>query len=329
MGYAPFVRAAAVGPPRKVIVGTVMKPFWVKYPGLDARLDELAGVVNRLAVESKSQYGRGLDLAILPEAAITGEVGRDAYSQAVPFEGALGNTFSRLAREHRCYIVVPTYLRDSPSTCSNAAVLVNRQGEVAGTYRKVHLVVSADGKALEGGSTPGKELPVFDCDFGKLGMQICYDMEFDRGWGELARKGAELIAWPTQSPQTVHPAARAMQQRCYIVSSTWRHNASVFEPTGKIAAQIKQPQQTLVHELDLNYVILPWSSKLKNGKALQEMYGEKIGFRYYEDEDLGLFWSNDPRTPIGQMVKALGVLEAEEELASVRATYHKAGVLDY
>jgi len=120
-----------------------------------------------------------------------------------------------------------------------------------------------------------------------------------------------------------------MQQRCYIVSSTWRHNASVFEPTGKIAAQIKPPQQTLVHELDLNYVILPWSSKLKNGKALQEMYGEKIGFRYYEDEDLGLFWSNDPRTPIGQMVKELGVLEAEEELASVRATYRKAGVLDY
>jgi predicted amidohydrolase len=329
MGYAPFVSAAAAGPPRKVIVGTVMQPFWVPYPGLEKRLEELAAFVDRLARESKSKYGRSLDLAILPEAAITGEAGRDAYSQSVPIEGALGNTFGRLAREHRCYIVVPTYLRDSPSTCSNAAVLIDRRGEVTGTYRKVHLVPSVDGKALEGGSTPGKELPVFDCDFGKLGMQICYDMEFDRGWQELSRKGAELIAWPTQSPQTVHPAARAMQQRCYIVSSTWRHNASVFEPTGKIAAQIKPPEQTLVHELDLNYVILPWSSKLKNGKALQEMYGEKVGFRYYEDEDLGLFWSNDARTPIGQMVKELGLLEAEEELARVRATYRKAGVLDY
>ncbi len=329
MGGAPFVSAAASGPPRKVIVGTVMQPFWVPYPGLEKRIDELATFVNRLVSESKSKYGRGVDLAILPEAAITGEVGRDAYSQSVPFDGPLGSTFSRLAREHRCYIVVPTYLRDSPTTCSNAAVLVDRRGEVAGTYRKVHLVPSVDGKALEGGSTPGKELPVIDCDFGKLGMQICYDMEFDRGWRELERKGAELIAWPTQSPQTTHPAARAMQQRCYIVSSTWRHNASIFEPTGKIAAQIKPPEQTLVHELDLNYVILPWSSKLKNGKALQEKYGAKVGFRYYEDEDLGLFWSNDSQTPIGQMVKELGVLEAEEELARVRATYRKAGVLDY
>ena len=101
---------------------------------------------------------------------------------------------------------------------------------------------------MEGGATPGNALPVFDCDFGKLGIQICYDMEFDDGWNELARRGAELIAWPTQSPQTSQPAFRAKEHRCYIVSSTWRHNASIFEPTGKIAEQITPPQSILVHE---------------------------------------------------------------------------------
>src|SRR5688572_17857925 len=69
--------------PRKVIVGTVMQPFWVAHPGLEKRLDELAAIVDRMAQESKRRYGRGLDLAILPEAAITGEVGRDALSQSV------------------------------------------------------------------------------------------------------------------------------------------------------------------------------------------------------------------------------------------------------
>jgi hypothetical protein len=120
-----------------------------------------------------------------------------------------------------------------------------------------------------------------------------------------------------------------MQQRCYIVSSTWRNNASVFEPTGKIAAQIRPPQQVLVHELDLSYAILPWSGKLRNGKALAEKYGAKIGFRYYEDEDCGIFWSNDPGAPVGQMARSLGLREAEEQLADVRALYRKAGVLDY
>ena len=38
-----------------------------------------------------------------------------------------------------------------------------------GTYRKVHLVVALDRGTMEGGATPGDALPVFDCDFGKLG----------------------------------------------------------------------------------------------------------------------------------------------------------------
>jgi predicted amidohydrolase len=315
-------------PPRKVIVGTAMQAFWVPYPGLRRRLDELKALVDQMASESQRRYGRGLDLAILPETSLTGESGRDALAVSVPYAGPVAEMFARTARQHRCYIVVPLYLRevDDPARCSNAAILVDRAGAAVGTYRKVHLVVAADGKTMEGGSTPGRSQPVFDCDFGKLGIQICYDMEFDGGWRELASKGAEIIAWPTQSPQTAQPAARAAEHRCYIVSSTWRNNASVFEPTGKIAAQIKPPNPVLVHELDLSYAILPWSSKLRNGKAFREMYGDRAGFRYYEDEDCGIFWSNDPKLPVRQMVEKLGLLEAEQELARVRESYRRAGV---
>jgi hypothetical protein len=151
-------------------------------------------------------------------------------------------------------------------------------------------------------------------------------MEFADGWTELARKGAELIAWPTQSPQTSQPAFRAKEHRCYIVSSTWRHNASIFEPTGKIAAQITPPRSILVHEIDLSYALLPWSSKLRNGEALRQAYGDRVGFRYYEDEDRGIFWSNDPGTTIGEMARAFGVLELEDEMARVREFYRKARV---
>ncbi|MFN7922443.1 MAG: carbon-nitrogen hydrolase family protein [Bryobacteraceae bacterium] len=334
-GAGPALAAAATlpprrsaAPPRKVVVGTAMQAFWVPYPGLQQRLNELTAIVDRMARESQQRYGRGLDLAILPETSLTGEAGADALGCSFPWAGAVAEAFARCAREHSCYVVVPTYLReaDDPRRCSNAAVLVNRNGEAAGTYRKVHLVVAGDGKTMEGGSTPGREFPVFDCDFGKLGIQICYDMEFDSGWNALAAKGAELIAWPTQSPQTSQPAARAAASRAYIVSSTWRNNASVFEPTGKIPAQIKQPDQVLVHELDLSYAILPWSSKLKNGKALAQIYGDRVGFRYYEDEDCGIFWSNDAKVSIREMVDRLGVLEADEELARVRRSYRKAGV---
>lgn len=318
-------------PPRKVIVGTLCQPFWVKHPGLEKRLEELTGVVGRMSAEARKKYGRGLDLAVLPETCLSGEAGRDVSEVAAPFEGAVSNAFGRAARELGCHIIVPMYLREAGEkrACSNACVVVGRKGELVGIYRKVHLVVGRDGKTMEGGCTPGRDLPVFNCDFGKLAIQICYDMEFDRGWQELARKGAELIAYSTQSPQTSHPAFRAMQQRCFIVSSTWRHNATVFEPTGKIVAQIREPERLLIQEIDLSYAILPWSSKLRHGKGMSERYGDRVGYRYYEDEDLGIFWSNDPSTPILKMVREMELTEAHESLARVREIYRRERVLDY
>ena len=336
LGTAPVLaglqRPSSSGrPPRKVIAGTVMQSYWETHPGLKKRLTQLTNNVDRMQAESQRSYGRGLDLAVLPEVAVTGETGRDVAATAVPLDGEVRAMFAELARKHHCYLVAPTYLKESGPKVrySNAAILFGRSGEVIGTYRKMHLVVSEDGRTFEGGCSPGQDVPVFDCDFGKLGIQICYDMEFDYGWNELARKGAELIAWPTQSPQTSHPAFRAMQNRCYIISSTWRNNASVFEPTGKIPAQVLQPNSTLVHQLDLSYAILPWQPKLQKGEAMRKKYGDKVGFRYYEDEDCGIFWSNDSQLSVAEMARSIGVLEAEAMLERVRSIYHDAQVRGY
>jgi predicted amidohydrolase len=313
--------------PRKVVIGTAIQDLWGAYPGLPQRLDQLTNIVDRMVEQSGKRYGRAPDIAILTETAVTGEAGKDALACAVPLEGPLREAFSRKAREHRCYIVAPTYLlAPDGKRCSNAAILFGRDGAVAGIYRKVHLVVAPDSETMERGSTLGTDVPVFPCDFGRLGIQICYDMEFNRGWEELARQGCELVAWPTQSPQTATPAFRAMRGQFYVVSSTWRHNASIFEPTGRIAQQIRPPESVLTYEIDLSYAILPWSATLENGKALQKKFGEGVGFHYYEDEDRGIFWSNDPRMTIREMVRSLGLEEQHEQLARVQQVYRKAGL---
>jgi len=321
------IRSTSNTPPRKVIVGTAIQDLWGTYPGLPQRLDLLTSLVDRMAEDSRKRYGRGLDLAVLTETAISGDAGDNVLKCAVPLEGALREAFSRAAREHRCYVIAPTYLLETDGKrCSNAAILFARDGAVAGIYRKMHLVVAPDGETMESGSTLGTDAPVFQCDFGRIGMQICYDMEFDPGWDELARQGCELVAWPTQSPQTATPAFRAMRERYYIVSSTWRHNASVFEPSGRIAAQIRPPESVLAYEIDLSYAILPWTARLRNGKALQEKFGERVGFHYYEDEDRGIFWSNDPAMTIREMARSLGLEERHEQLARVEGVYRKAGL---
>jgi predicted amidohydrolase len=347
-GLDPPVKSTSDEPPRKLIVGTVMQPFWGKHPGLQKRLDQLTGIVDRLQAQSEKKYGRSLDLAVLPEMALTGEGERvgEVADWSFPLGGAVKKTFAREARKCHCYVVVPTYLLEDRASkqCSNAAILSDREGEVVGIYRKVHLVVDSNSRSMEHGSTPGKEEPVFNCDFGKLGIQICYDMDFDYGWAELERKGAELVVWPTQSPQTSQPAARAKRNHYYIVSSTWRNNVSIFEPTGKIVSQVKWPaaeqeaeagnltppkDNILIQEIDLSYAILPWSSALKNGRALKEAYGDKVGYRYYEDEDRGMFWSNDPQMTIRHMFRSLGLVEEQEEFHRAKEFYHKAGVPGY
>jgi predicted amidohydrolase len=342
------VKSTSDQPPRKVIVGTVLQPFWGKHPGLEKRLEQLTVIVDRMQAQSEKNYGRGLDLAVLPEVAVTGQ-GEDVGNVAdwsYPLAGAIQDTFAREARKCHCYIVAPTYLLEDRATrrCSNAAILFNRTGDVVGIYRKVQLVVDAHTGSLEHGATPGEVEPVFQCDFGKLGIQICYDMDFDYGWGELARQGAELVAWPSQSPQTSQPAFRAKRNHYYIVSSTWHNNASIFEPTGKIVSQVIWPMSDdkvkvgninppedniLVQELDLSYAIIPYSRALKRGEGLTKIYGDKVGYRYYQDEECGIFWSNDPRLTIRQMLRSLGLDEAQEEYQRAAEIYHVAGVTGY
>ena len=76
---------------------------------------------------------------------------------------------------------------------SNIAAVIGRRGEVIGVYRKVHLT----GSEREGGLTAGDEWPVFDLDFGRIGLMICHDMEFPESARCLSLNGAEIIFWPT------------------------------------------------------------------------------------------------------------------------------------
>jgi predicted amidohydrolase len=310
----------AAGLPRKVIVGTaIFRPGRAdRDPGLEKRLSTLVDLVDEMANKAAAAYpGRGLDLAILPETAATTS-GGPASARSVRLDGAVRETFGALARKHSTYLVATMDLaEESPkgTTYSNSAVLFDRKGQVAGIYRKVHPVAWVGTNDLEGGITPGHEFPVFECDFGKLGIQICWDMVFDDGWDALAAKGADIVAWPTASPSTAQPASRAGTHRNYIVSSTYREDATIFEPTGLVAAQIESPETVLVKELDLSHAILGWSSDLNDGKALTKAYGDRAGYHYDRREDIGLFWSNDPQTSIGTMLKNLGLEEIDAQIA--------------
>jgi predicted amidohydrolase len=316
----PGQQIPAAGPPRKVVVGSLMYSMWGPYPGLAKRLDVLSSFIDAMSETARQKYRADLDIVALPEVAVTGEVRGSAKDTAVPLEGTVLDTLGTAARRNKTYIVVPLYLAEdtTKSKLYNACVLLNRQGEITGVYRKVHPVAAENSDQLEGGVLPGKDFPVFTCDFGKVGLQICYDVFFDDGWESLARKGAEMVIWPTQSPQIIGAQCRAHRHHYYVVSSTWRNNISLVDPTGAVIAQQTKQPGLLVEQIDLSYVLLGWQPKLRNGAALTERYRKAVGFRYSEAEDGGIFWSNDPKQSVMEMVRAVGLELSADSLDRAR-----------
>lgn len=149
---------------------------------------------------------------VFPKFALCEETGTTAAERAVPLAGPVLEVLGAKTRELHTWIVILMTLRetDTAGTISNAAVLLNRAGTVAGIFRKVHPIVDEHG-GFEGGVTPGNGYPIFECDFGRLGILICWDMSYERAWAALADGGAELVALPSASPQTLRPAAQALR----------------------------------------------------------------------------------------------------------------------
>jgi len=311
--------------PRKVLVGTMVSGYAVFTLPLEQRLQKMDEVVDAIAAQAGSDYpGKRLDLVVLPEAFLTRQ-GDSLAKQAVRL-AEVEPRIAACARRHHCYLVVPMFLQEAeaPPRYSNAAVLVDREGRVAGIYRKVHPVAPQGSDVLEAGITPGRLFPVFDCDFGRVGIQICFDMMYTDGWQALADQGAEIVALASADPDVVHPAAYAMQHEYYVVSATPRDYAAVIGPLGIIEAQLSREDAVLVHQIDLSYALLHWDAVLEDGAALSRKFGNKVGYHYYRPADMGIFWSNDPAMTIGQMIRSLGLSETDAELERIRLLQDKA-----
>lgn len=318
----PVPVSRANTPPRKVVVSTAVADF---SGPLEARLALARRLVDEAAsVASRLPAGRGLDLMVFPEFAIGRDSSPVAGERAVELGGSVEEALGAAARAHRTWLVVPMTLREpgAPPRFSNAAVLFDRTGRVAGIFRKVHPIADAR-DVFEGGVTPGEDYPAFPCDFGRLGILICWDMSYDEAWAALAGGGAELVALPSASPQNLRPAAQALRHRFYVVNSAPRDNASVFDPIGRTVAQRTEPG-VLVQEIDLAYAILHWSEDLHEGRALADRFGAKVGYDYSTREDTGVFWSNDPGQSIGSMIRQLGLREMPAMIEDMEAARRRA-----
>ncbi|MGQ9564260.1 MAG: carbon-nitrogen hydrolase family protein [Thermogutta sp.] len=242
-------------PPRKVKVGTVyLRP---KNSTPEKNLD--------LFCAKLDEAGRlGLDIVCLGEAITLVGTNKTAAEVLEPIPGPSTQRLGEAARRNHLWVVAGLYERHG-QTAYNTAVLINRQGELVGKYRKVHLPRGEWDK----GFTPGFDYPVFDTDFGKVAIQICYDWFFPEVATIWRLKGAEIVFAPTwgntlpdedgrAEGETVF-RVRARDAGIYLVPSVYDGNSMIIDPMGRILASNLGKEALVWAEIDLNKrERLPW-----------------------------------------------------------------------
>ena len=169
------------------------------------------------------------DIVCLGEEILNEGKSRTYLSTAEPIPGPSTRRLGESARKYGMYVVAGLIERDGHAIY-NTSVLIDRSGNVAGKYRKVYL----PREEIEGGLTPGAACPVFQTDFGTVGIMVCWDAEYPEPARALALQGAEIILVPAAGGYLTLLRARALENHLYIVSSGFDVESSIINPKGDV-----------------------------------------------------------------------------------------------
>jgi len=164
---------------------------------IDCRLGDVEANLSTIGKLSARMGRQGADIICFPELATTGyslNAKWRRYAETVP--GQTSNRLASLAHEFGFYLISGIVERDARSErIFDSTVLLGPEGDLVGVYRKVHLWAK-ERKYF----TPGSQFPVFKTKVGRVGLGVCYDLEFPESARALALQGAEIIFYSSAQP---------------------------------------------------------------------------------------------------------------------------------
>jgi predicted amidohydrolase len=241
------------------------------------------------SVEANSEYVLGLldlalrqkpDLVCLPETFTKPSAGVESVAEfAEPIPGPTTDTISSKARQHSCYVICPLVTRRD-GKCWNSAVIVDRSGDILGIYDKVHPVTSSsDYTVFEEGVTPAGEIPVFDLDFGRVGVQICFDIGFPENWLSLSQQGARMVFWPSAYNGGFPLQVYAYLHHYYVVSSVRTDKSRIIDPCGTILGETDPQVNVIFRDINLDYVVCHYDFNYSIPDRIMEGYPGRVEIR--------------------------------------------------
>jgi predicted amidohydrolase len=255
---------------------------------------------------------RGVDLIALPETWTNQSLNRPET-----LDGPVISAMSALAREHKTYIVCPLDRQDGERRV-NSAVLIDRAGEVAGIYDKVYPYWGEFD--LLPAVAIGSDAPVFATDFGKVGLSICFDVNFPEVWQELADNGAELVIWPSAYSAGTTLQAHALMYHYYIVTATQTANCLVYDLDGQEMLYEKSGDINISRiTLDLDRGIYHENFNLEKRDCLLAEHGDDVELeRHLPREQWFILRAKRPDVSARALAHAYGLEELRDYISRSR-----------
>lgn len=184
---------------------------------------------------------------------------------ADPIPGELTRAVTRYAKKYKMNVALPLF-GTYRGVLSSWVVLLNRDGQMIGCYQKSHPTMPEQSIGIKAGS----DLPVYELDFGKVGIMTCMDIEYPEVAQILMLKGAEILLFPhVQSSWgevdwEIRYRARAVDTGLYVVSACYGYpegqwmpgmmigRSSVVGRDGLILADIGRGIGVLTLDVDLD-----------------------------------------------------------------------------
>jgi predicted amidohydrolase len=280
--------------PREVWVGTVSQ--------ISMQASNHKDMARKMLVRMEEMASFEPDIICLPEVFPFANLSSVRPPVAEVAETPLGDVtrpFAEFARNHACYVVCPIYTKED-GRYYNSAVFIDRQGKLLGEYRKMHPTIGE----MENGIAPGPlEPPVFKTDFGVVGAQICFDIEWSDGWLALRRAGAEMVFWPSAFAGGKAVNTRAWQNKYVVVSSTRKDTSKICDLSGEVVAATGRWNDWACAPVNLEQAFLHTWPFCRRFDDVYAKYGRKIRIRNFHEEEWSIIESRSPDVKIADVLK--------------------------
>lgn len=297
--------------PREVMIASFGQ-HQMDNPGPDAMMERVLKEIDRIAYHEP-------DIICLPETFLFTNTHQDRPSLSEETEWMETEVFPRFAAyalKHSCYVICPVHtFRDGQYY--NAAMVFDREGRTMGEYHKIH---PTEGEVSRG-LTPGSlDPPVFRTDFGIIGIQICFDINWQDGWEALRKKGAEIIFWPSAFGGGQQVNTKAWLNKCCTVSSTNYGVSKICDVDGsEVATTGHWSEHWAIGTLNLEKAFLHTWPYVRSFPDIEKKYGRKIRIRNHHEEEWSIIESLSPDVRVADILAEFDLLTHEQHIASAEA----------